>query len=193
MDKSSLDPISLLSRVAYQNCPELYVSSARPRRLRGKSRHYTLGQMLFKLQADPAHPRLGVGNSIERKCEKVDAGVSRQGWRWLPSVNKVSRKELKLGPWTPAVLHLFDSIVFCDRDLLTCEDQAIKAFHRIHEESGQIRLLDVPRVCTLLGADNLPVSRAIGHILPCIGHIWATTGTACDASDPSSQCCGGQR
>ena len=67
------------------------------------------------------------------------------------------------------VMHLFDSIAFCDRDVLLCEEQEVKALRRIHEESGQIRLLDEPHVCALLGADNLPVSRAIQDVLPCIG------------------------
>ena len=67
-DNTSLDPTSLLRRAAFQHCPELYVSSLRPRRLRCKARQYSLGQMLFKLQADPAHPHLGIGNSTERKA-----------------------------------------------------------------------------------------------------------------------------
>ena len=67
-DPMSLEPSNLLRRTIFENHPELYIKPERPKRRRGKGDKLTLGEVLFKLQANPESPGLGKGSYDERKA-----------------------------------------------------------------------------------------------------------------------------
>ena len=103
-DPTSLSPENLLCRAAYEHHPDLYIKPERPRRLRRKGSPHSVGEMLFKLQACPLNPGLGIGNHSERKiafeeyvrvysratglpCVQVRAGL-RAVWKDIPLIQQ---------------------------------------------------------------------------------------------------------
>ena len=137
-----------------------------------------------------AHPPM---QHVTGKCAGADANSTAEGWCWLPAVQKQPRAELRHGPWSPSVLRVFDVVVFQERELLPAEQQVLRSCQRIHAESGQIRLMDVPRVCAFFGVQHSAVGHALTHQLPCLGSILRTTGTACEPTSELAVECGAER
>ena len=147
---------------------------------------YKCPQVTLSMRSVPLMEAV-VGN-----CAGAGTGTS-EGWCWRPAVQKQPRSALRRGPWSPAILQLFDLVIFKDRPLNPAEEQVINACKRTHAESGQTRLLDVPRVCAFFGVEDAAVRRAFDQELPCLGCILATTGTACKESSGVGEPCGENR
>ena len=145
--------------------------------------NYRSPQAMFSFRASPALP------VVAGKCAGTDTNAAVDGWRWLPSVHKHSRKDLKRGPWSPPVLSLFDIVVFKERELESCEQQALHALQRVHQESGKVVLFDLPRVMAFLGVENMAVGRGLLQHFPCYGHILRTTGSSCAESSSLAEPC----
>ena len=77
--------------------------------------------------------------------------------------------------------------------MLSTEEQVIRACQRIHTESGQTRLLEVPHVCAFFGVQDAAAGHALAHVLPCIGSILRTTGSRCEAGSELAVECGAER
>lgn len=132
-------------------------------------------------------------HDVTGRCAGADVNSVSEGWCWLPAVRKQPRAELRQGPWSPGALQLFDVIIFNERELLSSEKQFVRSCQRVHAESSQIRLLDVPRVCAFFDVPHASVGMAFAQHLPCLGSILRATGTACDAASEASVECGAER
>ena len=102
-DPVTLDPVNLLRRAVFEKCPELYVPPEMPRRRSRKGAALSPGETLYKLQANPTNPGLGVGNSKERK-----AGFEEYV-RILADVSGMSCTDLRRGchrEWAQMPFHL---------------------------------------------------------------------------------------